>query len=100
MVEHRRPPEADVPRQPRDTGRTELVAFVIRPVGAPLTVSTSMHMQPLLRRAPQAFLGGEGVEVDAGELPRCVELPAQVVTRFVSHEGSRQPPACGQTSPA
>src|SRR2546428_5000000 len=38
-----------------------------------------------MRRAPQALLGGESVEVEMGELPRRVELPDQVATGFVGH---------------
>src|SRR6267143_6048741 len=47
-----------------------------------------MHVQPLMRRTPQAFLGGKPIEVDAGELPRRFELADQVTTSFVGRKQS------------
>src|ERR1700687_182129 len=74
-----------MPRQPRDARRTEMISLVIRPIGAPLSISVLMHVEPLFSRPPQALLGGEPVEVDAGELPRRFKLPDQVATCFVDH---------------
>jgi hypothetical protein len=48
-----------------------------------------MDVQPLMSRPPQAFFGGEPVEVDAGELPRRFELSDQVATCFVDGWQSR-----------
>src|SRR2546426_4557686 len=39
--EHHGPPEAEVPRQPRDARRTEVVALAFRPVGAPPAIRAS-----------------------------------------------------------
>src|SRR2546426_12319707 len=83
--EHHGPPEAEVPRQPRDARRTEVVALAFRPVGAPPAIRASMHVQPFTSGTPHTLLGGESVEMEAGEPPRRFELPEQVVTRFVGH---------------
>src|SRR6185369_9488590 len=42
MVEHHRPPESDVPRDPRDAGRAEIVALVLGPIGAPCSVGSAL----------------------------------------------------------
>src|SRR2546426_12555671 len=55
------------------------------PIGPPTSIGDLKYVQPLMRRAPQALLGGESVEVEIGELPRRVELPDQVATGFVGH---------------
>ena len=44
-----------------------------------------MQVQPLMSGPPQALLGREPAEMDAGELPRSFELPDQIATSFVDH---------------
>lgn len=78
MVDHHGPPEAEVPRQPGDARRTDVISLVIGPVGVPHPVRALTHAQPRMSRTLQAFLGGEAVEVEAGELPRRLELRDQV----------------------
>src|SRR2546426_11085880 len=77
-----------MPRQPGDARRTNVIPLVIRPIGPPPSIGDLKYVQPLMRRAPQALLGGESVEVEIGELPRRVELPDQVATGFVGHRQS------------
>src|SRR2546428_5432089 len=74
-----------MPRQPGDARRTNVISLVIRPIGPPPSIGDLKYVQPLMRGAPQALLGGESVEVEIGELPRRVELPDQVATGFVGH---------------
>ena len=44
--------------------------------GADAKLRAALHVQPLHRWTPQAFVGVEAGEVQAGELPRCIELSA------------------------
>src|SRR6266487_266099 len=85
MVEHHGPPEANMPGQPRDARRTDVISLVLRPIGAPRSVRGLMHVQPRTSGEPQALLGGESVEVEVGKLPRRFELPDQIATGFVGH---------------
>ena len=58
---------------------------MLRPLRAPRTVRILMHVEPDVRGAPQALVGGEAVEVVLRERPRDVDLADQGVAGGVGH---------------
>ena len=83
MIEHHRPPETDVPCQPRNAGRSNVVAFVFRPVGRPASIGVLPDVQPTARGTPQTLGGAEAIEVIARQLPGNIQLPEQEITLLV-----------------
>src|SRR4051812_34422298 len=86
VVVHHRPPEPHVPGEPPDARRTDVIVLAIRPIRAPFAVLRPMDVEPARGRTPEALLSREGLEVNARELPRGVELPRQNLSDVVGHQ--------------
>src|SRR5919204_1501256 len=85
MIENHRPPEADVPRDPGNARRPDVVPFAVGPVRLPFAFVGLTYMQADRSRPPQALFYRESVEVELRQLPRGVQLPHEHIA-IAAHE--------------
>src|SRR5215470_425038 len=88
MVEHHRPPEPDVPGDPSDARRPEVVALVLRPISSPDAAAILTQVQAGSRGAPKTLLGREALEMKAREAPGELQLAREVIDRPGAHRGT------------
>src|SRR5438876_240597 len=74
LIQHCRPPVANVPRSPRDAWRSRLVALMLGPIGAPNAIAAITDVRPSVHRLPKALFRSQPFEMEACESPSNLQL--------------------------